>query len=259
MKRETKTKEQYTNMNINFQQWEKELDNLVRNNDLEAGDETRLEIIQMLRAIDRALLQSMCIDDIEQNVLPMVPSLINADWVGVASISMAADEMHLIASYPIANQPGRNWHGPLPWAWDSQDVSGRPVHISRNISEYHHTTPFFALLWKAGIQSIMTLPLISLGNSWGLITFGRKTPYRWTLDDIDLASEIAVSIAPGIQRTHDFHQFQYSPSRNDVEISQSGQFLFHSDVRNCPNGYCDYHKRWCDGRREPGPSKTDRL
>jgi two-component system, LuxR family, sensor kinase FixL len=223
-------------MNINFQQWGKELDQLIRNNDLEVGAETQLEIFQMLRAIDRALLQSKFIDDIEQNVLPMIPGLLNADWVGAASVNMAADEMHLIATYPIGSQPERNWHAPLPWAWDSQDVSGRPVHVSRNISEYHHTTPFFALLWKAGIQSIMTLPLISLGKSWGLITFGRKTPYRWTLDDIDLASEVAVSISPGIQRTYDFHQLNYSPSRNDVEISQSVQLLFHSMFEIAPMG-----------------------
>jgi PAS domain S-box-containing protein len=214
-------------MNINFQQWSKELDQLVHNNDLEAGEQTQLEKVQMLRAIDRALLQSMCIDDIEKNVLPMISGLLNADWVGAASISMAADEMHLIATYPNASQPERNWIAQLPWAWDSNDVSGRPVHVSRNISEFHHTTPFFASLWKAGTQSIMTLPLISLGKSWGFITFGRKTPYRWTLDDIDLASEIAVSIASGIQRTHDFDQFQHLPSNSyDVEISRSSQFLF---------------------------------
>jgi PAS domain S-box-containing protein len=237
MKREIKTKEQYTNMNINFQQLGKELDPLVRNNDLEAGDEVQLEKVQMLRAIDRALLQSMCIDDIEQNVLPMIPSLLNADWVGVASISMPADEMHLIATYPIASQPGRNWHGPLPWAWDSNGVSGKPVHVSRNISEFHHITPFFALLWKIGIQSIMALPLISLGNSWGFVTFGRRSSYRWTLDDIDLASEIATSIASGIQRTHDFPQFQHTSSISyHHDISRSSQFLFHATFEIAPMG-----------------------
>jgi two-component system, LuxR family, sensor kinase FixL len=237
MKREIKTKDRYTNKNINFQQWEKELDQLVRNNDLKAGDETQLEKIQKLRAIDRALLQSMCIDDIEQNVLPMITGLLNAEWVGVAAISMAADEINLVATYPIASHPERNWHAPLPWAWDSQDVSGRPVHVSRNISEYHQTTPFFASLWKAGIQSIMTLPLISLGKSWGFVTFGRKTPYRWTLDDIDLASEIAASIASGIQRTHDFPQFQHTSSSSyHNEISQSGQFLFHAMFEIAPIG-----------------------
>jgi two-component system, LuxR family, sensor kinase FixL len=224
-------------MNINFQEWSKELDQLVRNNDLEDGDQIQLEKIQMLRGIDRALLQSMCIDDIEQNVLPMIPALLNADWVGVASISMAADEMQLIATYPISSQPERNWHAPLPWAWNSNDVSGRPVHVSRNISEFHHTTPFFASLWKAGIQSIMTLPLISLGKSWGFITFGRKIPYRWTLDDIDLAGEMAVSFASGIQRAHDFPQLQHrssNPYHN--EISQDSQFLFHAVYEIAPMG-----------------------
>jgi PAS domain S-box-containing protein len=237
MKRETKTKERSPNMNTNFQQRGKELDHLIGNQDLDAGDENQLEQVQLLRAIDRALLQSICLDDIEQNVLSIVPQLLSANWIGVASSTWLANEMHLIATYPLASQPERNWHGPLPWPWDAQDTSGRPVHVSRNISEFHHTTPFFTLLWKAGIQSILTVPMISLGKSWGFITFGRRTPYRWTLDDIYLAGEIAASLASGIQRTHDFHHFQHPPSiSHNVEFNQSSHLLFQAMFEIAPIG-----------------------
>jgi PAS domain S-box-containing protein len=143
----------------------------------------------------------------------------------------------LLQHIQLGSQPERNWHGPLPWAWDSQDVSGRPVHVSRNISEYPSHHPILCVTLESRHSIHDDAALISLGEAWGSITFGRKTPYRWTLDDIDLASEITVSIASGIQRTHDFPQFQHTSSSSyHNEISQSSQFLFHAMFEIAPMG-----------------------
>jgi PAS domain S-box-containing protein len=185
--------------------------------------ESALEHMQMLHTIERALLQSNDIDDIGQNVLPLIPAMMHASWVGLAAASFTIGEMNFIAAYPANHQPGRGWRGQLEWNWSDTYEPPGPVHSIRDLAPIHNTSPFFSMLWEHGIQSLLTVPLLIHDRIWGFLILGRDTPYRWSLDDIHLAREIAAPLAIGVKRASEHTRLELKASVQEYLVSRRAE------------------------------------
>jgi PAS domain S-box-containing protein len=221
--REGASEEPSPHMNINFQDWDDELDRLLHRNDSASNYEAELERLYSLRAFDRAVLRSKRIEDIEQSVLPLIPKVLFANWIGIAAANFNRSEMCFIAVHPSNVNPGRDWCGPLEGTWTEQIEPPGPVYSIRTLEAIHHTSAFFSTLWEGGIQSLLSIPLITDGRISGFIAFGRDVPYRWTLDDIHLAREIAGSIAVGVQNARQNNRLELKTSIQEYLVSRRAE------------------------------------
>jgi PAS domain S-box-containing protein len=232
------------NANKNLQHWTDRMDYLLRREDplSVSASYSELQHLQMLRTIERGILLSNSIEEIGQNILPLVNELFPAAWIGLTAPSFSSGEMYIIAAHPTDRNPGQGWHGPLEWNWDAHYELPGPVHSVRDTNPIHHTSPFFSALWEQGIQSLLTVPLLFEGKIWGFLSLGRNSPYRWSLDDVDLAREIATPLAIRTQRLSEFTKLELKASDQEYWVARrtedfkTNRALFQSIFENTKIG-----------------------
>jgi PAS domain S-box-containing protein len=163
------------------------------------------------------------IQGIEETVLRLVPEMLPASWVGLAVADFVQSEMRVIAVYPPGDQATRNWSGALEWNWTEEYKHPGPVHTVRDLTNLIHTSDFYSILWQEGIRSLLTIPLLDEGRIKGFLVLGGHIPYRWSLDDIFLAREIADTLSIGLLRVSELTRLQKKASIQEVFVSRRSE------------------------------------
>jgi PAS domain S-box-containing protein len=78
-------------------------------------------------------------------------------------------------------------------------------------------------LWQEGIRSLLTIPLLDEGRVKGFLVLGGKTPYRWSLDDILIAREIADTLSIGLIRVSELARLQLKASIQEFFVSRRSE------------------------------------
>ncbi|MHB1390329.1 MAG: sensor domain-containing diguanylate cyclase [Thermoleophilia bacterium] len=158
---------------------------------------TRSEKLAGLVSMSEAALSSVHLSDLLQNLLESAASLVGAD-LGLISIADAGGNI-LSARVTLGFQPGdaerlsaRVGEGIL-----GQAFAGRYIIISEDLP--HDTRQTNPLLKSAAVRTLVSLPLVSREQPFGMLTLGTLTPHNYTEEEKDSLSVAADQIAVAIE------------------------------------------------------------
>ena len=159
------------------------------------------ERLQTLREIDQAILAAQSPEEIAQTALCHLRELVPCARASVALFDVQAREAQVLA---IARKDGsqRDVGRRIPiehssWIWATLGM-GR-VRAVTDIQEREDLSSFEKTLLAEGIRSYVNVPLIVQGELIGSLNLGAERPHAFAPEHIDIAREVASSLAVAIQ------------------------------------------------------------
>ena len=155
----------------------------------------------VIAEIGRIIGSTLNIDEVYERFVAAVQKLIPADRLGITLHSLA-DGVVKIAYVTGKDVPGRQKGDCFPLTGTLNEMlirtrTGILVH-PESLEELQRTYPTFVNNYKAGVRSIMSIPLISRDEVIGVLDFRSMQPNAYTLEDLNLAHRIAEQISGAI-------------------------------------------------------------
>ena len=145
----------------------------------------------VIAEIGRIIGSTLDIDEVYERFVAAVQKLIPADRLGI-TLHNLADGVVKIAYVTGRDVPGRQKGDCFPLTGTINEMlirtrTGIMVH-PESIEELQRTYPMFVNNYKAGVRSIMSIPLISRDEVIGVLDFRSMQPNAYTLEDLNLAT-----------------------------------------------------------------------
>ena len=181
--------------------------------------EARLEI---LHEIDRALLSTNLLTDIAKGALVRIRQLISYQRANVTLFDLDKKEATFLASH--FDGPGNLVTTPFSFQEFGQYIidelqQNRPYFIHAELTNPNATALDRRLL-EIGIHTWLTLPLLYQGQLIGALNLGRGAGHPFTIEDADIAHDIANQLAIAIQQTRLYEALQRELIERQNLISQ---------------------------------------
>ncbi len=160
-----------------------------------------LERLNLLHAIDRAILSAQTIEEIGDACLPLVRALLSGNWAGVIGYDFQAGELTLVSVDPDkGRQPGKGWKGPIEWVGANRAGEEKLAVIQvSDIHERAESSPFFKALQENEVMAYLSVPLVADGRLLGSLAVGKEERGEWSEEQMETAREVAGQISIGIR------------------------------------------------------------
>lgn len=168
--------------------------------------------LQILHELDYAILSAQSPETIAQAALNHIQQLIPYRWASVVEFDGETQAAKLLAIQTTAQVD----IGPeilTPFIASSNELlqQGRPL-IVNDLSALPRRSPLEEALLLKGITSYVNVPLVIQGDLIGALNLEADRPETFTIDYLDIAEEIATSLAMAIRQAR-----LYAQTRHDAE------------------------------------------
>ncbi len=156
------------------------------------------ERLAMLHEVDQAVLAARSPVDIARGVLGRLRRMMPSGWAEIVVFDTARDEAQLLAGYD-AGRSLPSTTAPLA-SFGTAEVRRRGVaQCVNDLTELEDPTPRFRRLLDAGVQSLISAPLLVEGEVLGDITIGAGTAGAFNAEHREIVQEVAAPLAVAVQ------------------------------------------------------------
>jgi len=182
------------------------------------------ERLQILHEVDRAILAAQSLEAIAQAALSYIRQLlVQCQMATVILFDLEAGQGEVLAT-SFAGEAGLKPGGrvPLEMLGDIEDYRRGKVHVIQDTPG-----PLLQTLQAGGVRSFMSVPLIVQGELVGSFNLGSDQPGGFAPEYVDIAREVASSLAIAIQQARLFEHLQagrerlQALSRRLVEVQET--------------------------------------
>lgn len=167
------------------------------------------ERLEVLREIDQSILASQMPEDIAHAALRHVRKLIPCKRASVTLFDYEADQAILLATNVDGRsnlEKGRRL--PLKSFSSLPYLKQGKFHLEEDIQARQHASESREHLLSEGVRAILNIPLNSRGQLIGALNIGAANSLAFKQDDIQVAYEIANSLAVALQNARFFQDSQ---------------------------------------------------
>ncbi|WP_455206062.1 ATP-binding protein [Kaarinaea lacus] len=163
--------------------------------------------LEMLHAIDEAILKAHSPRDIANAALEQIEELVHSHRASVALFDLEKKQMQVLAMRGASSQ-GIGKRIPLQGiVGDLEALRQGKVHVVNDINEIIDL-PIAKALADAGEKMYINVPLIAQDQLIGTLNLGSDTANDFSEEEIDIASEVASVLAISIQQAALHEQVQ---------------------------------------------------
>jgi GAF domain-containing protein len=166
---------------------------------------TRLEA---LRRIDRDILTAQSPESIAQAALNHIRHMIPCRRASVVEFNLERHEVCLLAAFvdgQIRLRPGEILP---PEPFNTEVLKQGRIHVIYDLCSLPEPTPLERAILEAGFRSYINVPLMVQAELIGSLNIGSDRPNNFTADHLDIAEEVAISLAIAIQQARLYEQAQ---------------------------------------------------
>lgn len=170
--------------------------------------ERRLYRLQVLREIDRAIVQHLSLREVLQVVLKQIPRELGADAVAVSllepdGLKTSVFTMRLPNGTVVSEEAFKLAESLLHWLVVRQE----PV-IIHNLEEDPRVQGFRKKLRDDRLISYLGVPLVSRGRTLGILHILTTRPWVFPSEDVEFFQTLAGQAAIAIENARDFEEIQ---------------------------------------------------
>ncbi|MFN3422404.1 MAG: PAS domain S-box protein, partial [Armatimonadota bacterium] len=153
--------------------------------------------LELLRSIDRSILESKPIDEIVGMTFARVRELMPCKRVSVMLTNWDKMEVEFLVEDPTV---GETFKSAMRFSLKGLlDViatlqQGEPIYI-QDVSAWGELPPIFSAVWDASIRSMLSLPMRANGTLIGILVIGSEQPKAYDREHLEAAFEIAHQLA----------------------------------------------------------------
>jgi putative methionine-R-sulfoxide reductase with GAF domain len=161
------------------------------------GEHDLEERLARLESVTDTGLAHLDVDDLLQELLNRVRSILEADTAAVLLLDEAADELIARAACGIEAEVREGVRIPLGVGFAGRVAATKAAVRLDRVDE---TTVANPILWEQGIQVMLGVPLLGDSRCIGVLHVGRLEQHPFTDDDVELLEVVADRVAGATQR-----------------------------------------------------------
>lgn len=190
----------------------------------------------ILAEIGRIISSTLDIEDVYENFAIEVQKLIPFDGLIVSIINEKENKVNFRYSWGM-QIPGRTIGDSLPIAEGTVAAYILQKHSllqfqGESLAEISHRFPALVPFIKAGIQSLILVPLLAQDKIIGILGFFTKIPQAYSANDLKLAEKVGNQIAGAIANSQLFEDLKKSQ-----EALRQSEERYRSILANIEDGY----------------------
>ncbi|GAB4548498.1 MAG: hypothetical protein Kow0063_43450 [Anaerolineae bacterium] len=158
--------------------------------------------LRLLHESDQAILAARSAEEIGRAALEHLQELIPYRVASVIMFDFEAHESTILATYPEKEHHllAAGLHLPLDPPGVSPDpLNRRDLRVVEDIMALPHPTPIEKNLLAEGVRSYISVPLVAQDELIGSLNLAAEGPGAWQEEHLDIAREVADSLAVAIQ------------------------------------------------------------
>jgi len=161
------------------------------------------ERLRILREVDQAILQAQSAEAIAQAAAEHIRRLVPCQRVSVVLFDFEAGETTMLAAHVNGETAiGRGTRVPLSALDISEGLRRGRVHMVEDTSALPDPPEVVRRLQAEGIRSYIMIPLMVRDELIGSLNLGATEPGSFSQEQIEIAREVADSLAVAIQQAH---------------------------------------------------------
>ena len=172
------------------------------------------ERLKTLRDIDHAILSARSPIEIAQSTINQLKELIGATRISVVIFEIA-DEVSILATVSTGITAGISPGMKIPredFVFGEKLLRGE-IHIVDDIEDLPQPSPVDLMILSEGVRSYINLPLMIQDELIGSINIGYDLRESFAEEEIEIAAEVANSLAIAINQANLFDQVQVGRDR----------------------------------------------
>ncbi len=190
--------------------------------------------LRVLHEIDQAILAARSIEEVGESALSQVSELLGCVRASVMLYDPEQQEIRLLAVHTSGGtRLGKGWRGSVDPMWADvmgELAQGRP-HTVEDVQSMPPSSPAVVTLQAEGVRAYVILPLIIEGKLAGFLNFGMRTASHLTLNQMEIAQELAVQLAIGIQQARLNEHLRQHAEELDRLVTQRTRALRDREAR----------------------------
>jgi PAS domain S-box-containing protein len=185
--------------------------------------------LRVLHEIDQAVLAARSAEEIAEAALRHMRKLVPCMRASVAMFD--ADQGMLLAADCVGEAragKGAHFHAS---AFDTQALAQGEVLSFTDIQDLSHPSPLLRALQADGVRSCISVPLIAGAELMGSLNLGADSPGPFAPEHMEIAREVAGSLAIGIQQTRLYEQVRQHTVELERHVAERTAELRASEMR----------------------------
>ncbi len=185
----------------------------------------------LLHEIDRAMLSQQSPEAIACTALRRIRQLVASIRASVVVFDWESAEAVIVAVDPADTSIGAGARVPLALFGDLEALrqgQGR-LNLVSDAAELAPQTPWIATLCAEGVRSYVNVPLIARGQLVGSLNLAQDVPGTFPEEHLEVAREVADSLAAAMQQARDLAALQDSERRFRTLFDDSPLSLWEED------------------------------
>lgn len=167
------------------------------------------ERLRLLHALDQAILTVQSPEEIAQTVLSHMHPLVPSRLLSVTLFDFATGEATILASnLPAESAFGAGQRYLLAAAPSLSVLQQGRYYLSDDIQTMRPRSPVVEQLLATGVHAYLRMPLLAQGELIGALSLGADTPGSFTPEHVDIAREVASSMAIALSQARLYQQAQ---------------------------------------------------
>ena len=166
------------------------------------------ERLQMLHRIDQAIISAQSPEKIVRAALKRIRQLMPCSWASVVEFNPNTETVKVLATrVDHQTQLKTGYLTPLE-SFSRADLTEPSPTVFHDLSTLPELSPIQRMLYTEGIRTLLNVPLSVQGQFTGALLLGSDRAEAFSEDHIDIATEVATSLALTIQQARLHEQAQ---------------------------------------------------
>jgi PAS domain S-box-containing protein len=191
--------------------------------------------LRVLHEADQAILAAqLSVEEIAEAAIRHVPQLLDCVQASVMLYDHEAGEVSLLAVYTKGEtRLGKGWRGPIYAEWTGMldALSRGETYVVEDVQEEASSSFVIEALRSDGVRAYVHMPLVVLGQLVGSLALGMDTPGPPGAEQQEIALELAIETAIGIQQAHLYEQVRRHAENLEDLVAERTAALQASEAR----------------------------
>jgi len=191
--------------------------------------------LQVLHEADQAILGAhLSVEKVAEAAIRRAPQLLNCVRAGVMLFDREVGEASLLAVHTKGEtRLEKGWRGPIyaEWAGMLDALSRGETYVVENVQEGTASSFVIEALRSEGVRAYVHVPLVVQGQLMGSLTLGMDTPGPLGAEQKEIALELAIAIAVGIQQARLYEQVRRHAENMEDLVAERTAALQASEAR----------------------------
>jgi PAS domain S-box-containing protein len=161
--------------------------------------------IETMREVDQAIIASRSPQAVAQAALRRIPSLVPCVYAAVVAFKSKPDGQAatVLAAYSRPEpKVGPGVRLSLEELGEVETLRAGKIQLVKDIDLLPRIPPYFRIVRSEGVRSYLNVPLLFKGELIGVLSLGADRPNAFDEDRIQIALEMADSLAIAIEQAH---------------------------------------------------------